>query len=103
MFRRRVSNENDAAICSGLIDHSDKNWREAARAELLEDDVDVSDDVSREKDDDFDKEAKPPAIKSLTEAMKVAEQLWPFVQLNGHQELALSLAMSNDLNYALKL
>ena len=98
-----ISNENDVPICSGLIDHSNDNWREAARAQLLEDDVEVPDDVSTTKDNDFDNEVEPPAIKSLLEAMKVAEQLWHFAQFNGHQELALSLAKSNDLIYALNL
>lgn len=53
--------------------------------------VEVPDEVSTEKNDDFDKEVKPPAIKSLTGAMKVAEQLWHFAQFNGYQELTLSL------------
>ena len=97
-----ISNENNVAICSWLIDPSDENWREAVRAELLEDDVEVPDDVSTKIDDDFDKEVELPALKSLTKAMKLAEQLRHFAQFHGHQELALSLVKSNDLIYALK-
>lgn len=100
-----ISNENDVGICrSGLIDHSDDNWSEAARAELR-DDVEVRSRrcFNTERDDDLDKEVEPPAIKSLTEAMKMAEQLWHFAQFNDHQELALSLSKSNDLIYVLKL
>lgn len=70
-----ISNENDVVICSGLIDHSNDNWSEAAEAELLEDDGELPDDIPTEKDDDFDKEVEPSAIKSLTVAMNVAKQL----------------------------
>ena len=101
-----IHGEDDIAVCSGLIDPSDQNWRETVRAELLDDDVEVlsaPDDVSAAEEDDFDKEVEQPAIKSLTEAMKLAEQLRHFAQFHGHQELSLSLAKSNDLIYALKL
>ena len=101
-----IHGEDDIAVCSGLIDPSDQNWRETVRAELLDDDVEVlsaPDDVSAAEEDDFDKEVEQPAIKSLTEAMKLAEQLRHFAQFHGHHELSLSLAKSNDLIYALKL
>ena len=102
-----IVDEDAIAVCSGHIDPSEPNWREAARAELLGDDVEVlsaPDDVSREPgDDDFDKEVEQPAIKSLTEAMELGEKLLNFAQFHGHQELALSCAKSNDIIYALKL
>ena len=71
-----IHGEDDIAVCSGLIDPSDQNWRETVRTELLDDDVEVlstPDDVSAAEEDDFDKEVEQPAIKSLTEAMKLAE------------------------------
>lgn len=98
-----ISNENDVTNCSGLIDRSHDNWREAVEAELLEDDDELPDDIPTEKDYDFDEEVEPSPIKSLTVAMNVAKQLWHFAQFNGHQGLVLSLAKSNDLIYALKL
>ena len=55
------------AICAGLIDPSNPNWREEVRCELLDDDLDVqfvSEDSSIE--DDHDKELEEPSIKSLT-------------------------------------
>ena len=91
-----IHGEDDIAVCSGLIDPSDQNWRDV---EVLS----APDDVSAAEEDDFDKEVEQPAIKSLTEAMKLAEQLRHFAQFHGHQELSLSLAKSNDLIYALKL
>lgn len=101
-----IHGEDDIAVCSRLIDPSDQNWRETVQAELLDDDVEVlsaPDDVSAVEQDDFDKEVEQPDIKSLTEAMKLVEQLRHFAQFHGHQDLSLSLAKSNDLIYALKL
>ena len=52
---------------------------------------------------------RPPKIKYVwfgfvfDKAMNLAEQLRHFAQFHGHQKLALSLATSNDLIYALKL
>ena len=52
---------------------------------------------------------RPPKIKCawfgffFYKAMKLAEQLRHFAQFHGHQELALSLAKSNDLIYVLKI
>ena len=63
-----VSCDNDTAICAGLVDISNPNWREEVRRELLVDDLDVqfvSEDTSI--DDDYDKELEEPSIKSLTE------------------------------------
>lgn len=99
-----IVSEDEVAVCSGLVDPSEPNWREAIRAELLGNDFDVTsnaDDVSTE-DDDFDKDVEQPAIKS-DEAMKLGEQLRHFAQFHGYQEFALSVAKSNDLIYALKL
>ena len=62
-----VSCDDDTAICAGLIDPSNPNWREEVRSELLDDDLDVqfvSEDTSIE--DDYDKELEEPSIKSLT-------------------------------------
>lgn len=82
-----IHGEDDIAVCFGLVDPSDQNWRETVRAELLDDDVEVlsaPDDVYAVEEDDFDKEVEQPAIKSLTEAMKLVEQWRHFAQFHGH-------------------
>ena len=48
-----------------LIDPCDTHWREEVQEELLEDDLEVPDALSTEKDDDFDKEVKLPAIREF--------------------------------------
>ena len=61
-----VSCDDDTAICAGLIDPYNPNWREEVRTELLDDDLDVeffSEDTSI--DDDFDKELEEPSIRAL--------------------------------------
>ena len=61
-----VSCDDDTAICAGLIDPSNPNWREEVRSNLLDDDMDAefaSEDTSI--DDDYDKELEEPSIKSL--------------------------------------
>ena len=72
-----IVGEGGVAVCFGLIDYSKPNWREEVRAEILGDDVKVlptaDDDLI--EDADFDKEVEQPAIKSLTEAMKLREKL----------------------------
>ena len=55
------------------------------------------------EDDDFGKEVKQPAIKSLTEAMEVGEKLLTLHSFMDTRNLALSCAKSNDIIYALKL
>ena len=101
-----IVGEDQIAVCSGLIDPSQPNWREALHSELLDDEIEVvstPDDASTAEDDDFDKEVEQPSIKSLSEAMKLVEQLQHFAQFHGYQELSLSLGKSNDQIYALKL
>ena len=84
-----VSCDDDTAICAGMIDPSNPNWREEVRSELLDDDLDVefvSEDISI--DDDYDKELEEPSIKSLAEALRITNQLRHFAQFNGYQDLA---------------
>ena len=97
--------EDEIAICSGLLDPSQPNWREALRSELLDDEVEVlstPDNASTAEDDEFDKEVEQPTVKS-PEAMKLVEQLQHFAQFHGYQELSLSLVKLNDQIYVLKL
>ena len=96
-----VSCDDDTAICTGLIDPSNPNWRSEVRNELLDDDPDVqfvSEDTSI--DDDFDKELEEPSIKSLAEALHVTDQLWHF---NGYQDLALTVGKASDVISSLQL
>ena len=69
--------EDDVVVCSGLIDPSGPNWREAVRAELLGNVVELlstPDDVTTAgEEDDFDKGVEQPAIKSLSEAMELRD------------------------------
>ena len=93
-----VSCDDDTAICAGMIDPSNPNWREEVRSELLDDDLDVefvSEDISI--DDDYDKELEEPSIKSLAEALRITNQLRHFAQFNGYQDLALAVGKANDV------
>jgi len=99
-----VSCDDDTAICAGLIDSSNLNWREEVRSELLDDDLDVqfiSQDTSI--DDDYNKELEEPSIKSLAEALHITDQLWHFAQFNGYQDLALAEGKANDTISSLQL
>ena len=99
-----VSCDDDTAICAGLIDPSNRNWRSEVRSELLDDDLDVqfvSEDTSI--DDDYDKELEEPSIKSLSEALRITDQLRHFAQLNGYQDLALAAGKANDVISSLQL
>ena len=54
-----IVGENEIAVCSGLIDPSQPNWRETLCSELLDDEVEVlsiPDDTSTAEDDGFDKD-----------------------------------------------
>ena len=83
-----VSCDDDTAICAGLIDPSNLNWS-------------VSEDTSI--DDDYDKELEEPSIKSLSEALRITDQLRHFAQLNGYQDLALAAGKANDVISSLQL
>ena len=99
-----VSYDDDTAICAGLIDPSNPNWRSKVRNELLDDDPDVqfiSEDTSI--DDDFDKELEEPSIKSLAEALHLTDQLQHFAQFNGYQDLALAVRKASDVISSLQL
>ena len=99
-----VSCDDDTAICAGLIDPSNPNWRSEVRNELLDDDPDlqfVSEDTSI--DDDFDKELEEPSIKSLAEALQVTDQLRHFAQFNGYQDLTLAVGKASDMISSLQL
>ena len=99
-----VSCDDDTAICAGLIDPSNLNWRSEVRSELLDDDLDVqfvSEDTSI--DGDYDKELEEPSIKSLAEALRITDQLRHFAQLNGYQDLALAAGKANDVISSLQL
>ena len=99
-----VSCYYDTAICAGLIDPSNPNWRGEVRSELLDDDLDaqfVSEDTSI--DDDYDKKLEEPSIKSLAEALRKTDQLWLFAQFNGYQDLALGVGKANDVISSLQL
>ena len=99
-----VSYDDDTAICAGLIDPSNPNWRSEVRNELLDDDPDVqfvSEDTSI--DDDFDKELEEPSIKSLAEALHLTDQLRHFAQFNGYQDLALAVGKASDVISSLQL
>ena len=92
------------AICAGLIDPSNPNWREEVRSELLEDDLDfhfASEDISIESD--YDKELEGPSVKSLAEALCITYQLRHFVQFNGYQDLAIAVGKANDVISSLQL
>ena len=84
-----VSCDDDTAICAGMIDPSNPNWREEVRSELLDDDLDVqfvSEDTSI--DDDYnDKELEEPSIKSFAEALRITNQLRHFASLMGTKTL----------------
>ena len=94
-----VSCDHDTAICAGLIDLSNLNWREEVRSWLLND-VHVqfvSEDTSH--DDDYDKELDEPSIKSLAEAMRITDQLRHFAQFHGYEDLVFTTlhpTMSNS-------
>ena len=99
-----VSYDDDTAICAGLIDPSNPNWRSEVRNELLDDDPDVqfvSEDTSI--DDDFDKELEEPSIKSLAEALHLTDQLRHFAQFNGYQDLALAVGKASYVISSLQL
>ena len=99
-----VSCDDDTAICAGLIDPSNPNWREEVTSKLLDDDLDVefvSEDTSI--DGDYDKELKEPSIKSLAEALRITDQLRHFAQFNEYQDLALAVGKANDVISSLKL
>ena len=99
-----VSCDDDTAICAGLIDPSNPNWREEVRSKLLDDDLDVefvSEDTSI--DDDYDKELEEPSIKSLAKALRITDQLWHFAQFNRYQDLALAVGKANDAISSLQL
>ena len=99
-----VSYDDDTAICTGLIDPSNPNWRSEVRNELLDDDPDiqfVSEDTSI--DDDFDKELEEPSIKSLAEALHPTDQLRHFAQFNGYQDLTLAVGKASDVISSLQL
>ena len=99
-----VSCDDETAICAGLIDPSNPNWREEVRSELLDDDLDfqfVSEDTSI--DDDYDKEFEEPSIKSLAEALRITHQLRNFAQFNGYQDLAIVVGEANDVISSLQL
>ena len=99
-----VSCDDDTAICAGLIDPSNLNWRSEDRSELLDDDLNVqfvSEDTSI--DGDYDKELEELSIKSLAEALRITDQLRHFAQLNGYQDLALAAGKANDVISSLQL
>jgi len=92
------------AICAGLIDPSNPNWREKVRSELLDDDLDfqfASEDTSI--DSDYDKELEEPSVKSLAEALRITYQLRHFAQFNGYQDLAIAVGKANDVISSLQL
>ena len=97
-------NDDDTAICAGLIDPSNPNWREEVRSELLDDELDVqfaSEDTSI--GDDYNKELEEPSIKSLAEALRITDQLRHFSQFNGYQDLALAVGKANDVISSIQL
>lgn len=95
-----ISAEEQIETCFGNIDSSDPNWRNTTRDQLLgceEDEVDdevmivsaerrlpIFNERSLEVEDEYDVELKQPAIKSVSEAANMAEQLRDFAQFNGH-------------------
>lgn len=106
-----ISAEDSIDVCLGYIDHSNPNWRNDLREQILDDkDVMLSGPSEKrgrtnkmEDDDEFDPELKQPAIKTVPEAEELAEQLKDFAQFHGHEELSLVLSKVNDLLHAIKL
>ena len=72
-----VSCDDDTAICAGLIDSSNPNWREEVRSELLDDEVDVQFFSEGSSIDDYDNELEEPSIKSHAEVLRITDQLGP--------------------------
>ncbi|PFX29968.1 tigger transposable element-derived protein 6-like [Stylophora pistillata] len=112
-----ISAENQLEVCLGNIESSDPNWRKSLRDQLLnegEKGWDVTNGLADERaprieersfrgDDEYDPESKQPAIRTISEAEKVAEQLTDFAHFNGHQDLSLALSQVSDLIHEIKL
>ena len=52
---------------------------------------------------EFDPELKQPAIKTVSKAEELAEQLEDFAQFNGHEELSLALRTVSNLLHQINL
>ena len=98
-----VSCDDDTAICAGLIDPFNPNWREEVRSELLDDELDIQSVTEGSSIDDYDKELEEPLIKSLAEALRITDQLQHFGQFNGYQDLALAVGKANDVISSVQL
>ena len=98
-----VSCDDDTAICAGLIDPSNPNWREEVRNELLDAELDVQFVSEGFSIDDYDKELEESSIKSLAEALRINDQLRHIAQFNGYQDFALAVGKANDVISSLQL
>ena len=113
-----ISAEDQLEVCLGIIESSDPNWRKSLRDQLLnqkkEESREVANSLANERapkiderssggNEECDPELKQPAIRTISEAEKVAEQLTDFAHFNGHRELSLALSQVNHLILEIKL
>ena len=110
-----ISSEDQIDVCQGYIDDSNPNWREEVRNDLFDDEDDKIGASPREKrkresdaaeidlDEYYDLELKEPAVKTVAQAVGLAEQLKDFAQYYGHEELSFTLSKVNDILHEMKL
>lgn len=62
-----------------------------------------SDATEVDLDEYYDPELKEPAVKTVAQAVGLAEQLKDFAQYYGHEELSFTLSKVNDMLHEIKL
>ena len=109
-----ISSEEQIDVCQGFIDDSNPNWREEVRNDLFDDEDDEiaaspgekrkrGSDAEVDLDEYYDPELKEPAVKTVAQAVRLAEQLKDFAQYYGHEELSFILSKVNDKLHEIKL
>ena len=110
-----ILSEDQIDVCQGYIDDSNPNWREEVRNNLFDDEDDEIGASPREKrkrdsdtaevdlDEYYDPELKEPAVKTVAQAVGLAEQLKDVAQYYGHEELSFTLSKVNDILHEIKL
>ena len=92
----------DGAEPYAILDTSNTQWREDLRVEILKDgDKDTAVEIDEEDDNDTPQHA--PAITTVKEALKAANQLGQFADYRGNEELSFAIAKVTNLLLDLKL
>ena len=92
-----IAQEEGLAVCPGLVDQCDSNWRSDIRNIILDSDSDTVDNAETDMEDEFDPEPNLPALKNTSEAQEVAQQIKEFAQFHGYESLSLATSKVADM------